>query len=112
MSSRIKKLLFVLLLLSSSAFADIDSEVIARTPNKNGGEIVFTTRPGNCNNGMRMVYATSVENTLIWGCWFSTDGFIFVQWLSGEQTSYDISTLKFSDWFIKEVNKSQVKKSV
>lgn len=80
------KLLLGLVLVSTSAFC----EPIAYTMNEGGGKIVITNE--QCNGSTyKLAYATHPNTNTQFGCWYSDQIGIHINWNTSGLRSYDYS---------------------
>jgi hypothetical protein len=79
-----KKILVLLVLCGI-----VHAETIAVLRNEAGGVIVLTNLRENCGRYPGAVYSTSAEsNRTLWGCWYSDDLMVHIDWNDGVKTSY------------------------
>jgi hypothetical protein len=79
-----KKLLTLLLLVCSTAYAEKWMEM----PNEAGGKIILLA--GECNNSRgKMVIATTPSGTNINGCWYYFAEMIHIVWQGGKTSSFN-----------------------
>ena len=84
-----KKILVLLLLVCSTAYADKWLE----TPNDAGGKILLLTRECNGGNG-KMVIATTPKGDNYNGCWFFFADMVHIVWEKGGSSSFDPNVFK------------------
>lgn len=78
-----KKLLVVLLFLTSSAHAERWFEM----PNEAGGKIILTET--KCTKGEgKFVIATTPSGTNIHGCWYYFTDMVHIAWENGKSSSF------------------------
>lgn len=87
-----KKLLALLLLVCSTAYADKWLEM----PNEAGGKILLLLR--ECNDGRgKMVIATTPQGTNVNGCWFFFADMVHIVWGNGGTSSFDPNLFKVKE---------------
>ena len=87
-----KKLLALLLLVCSTAYADKWLEM----PNEAGGKILLLLRECNGGNG-KMVIATTPQGTNVNGCWFYFADMVHIVWSNGGTSSFDPNLFKVKE---------------
>jgi hypothetical protein len=84
------KLLAVLLLISSSAMADI----IATSTNKGGGKLVLTSERCSSDKGF-IAYSQIKDKPTLPGCWNYDTEFVHILWRGDDLWSYPIQNWNF-----------------
>lgn len=80
----------LLLLLAFCGFAH--AETLGYIQNQNKGFIAITDLPDGCGRYPGAAYAISGNtNNTLWGCWYSDDMMIHIDWNDGVRTSYFIA---------------------
>lgn len=87
-----KKLLALLLLVCSTAYADKWLEM----PNEAGGKILLLS--GECRSGKgHMVIATTPSGNNINGCWYFFADMIHVAWDNGRTSSFNPNDFTYKE---------------
>lgn len=87
------KLLAALLVVVSF---NANAEAIAYTKNVGGGKIVLTDL--KCKNNLGLIaYTSHPSSNTVYGCWFSDDVSIHVNWGSNGTRSYDYVNWEFPE---------------
>jgi hypothetical protein len=93
-----KKILIVLA-LCGSAYAD----TLAILKNQANGVIVLTDSKEGCSRYPGAAYAMSGDtNKTFWGCWYSDDIMVHIDWKDGEKTSYLVERFKLHEENVKK----------
>lgn len=87
-----KKLITILLLVCSSAYADKWLEM----PNKAGGKILLLTNDCKGGNG-KMVIATTPNGDNVNGCWYYFADMVHIVWDSGSTSSFDPNNFVYKE---------------
>lgn len=70
----------------------VEADTLAFLENKTGGVIVLTDDKTKCSRFPGAAYATDGSNNrTFWGCWYSDDMRVFIDWHDGDKTSYLLS---------------------
>jgi hypothetical protein len=79
------KLIFLFALCAGVAHAD----TVATLRNQSNGLIVLTDMKEGCSRYPGAAYTVSGNsNKTWWGCWYSDDLMVHIDWKDGEKTSY------------------------
>ena len=80
-----KKIFIILAFCSSVVYAG----TVAALKNQANGLIVLTDMKEGCARYPGAAYAVSGDtNKTFWGCWYSDDLMVHIDWKDGEKTSY------------------------
>ena len=83
------KLLKSALVALAVAFTPVYADTIGVLRNKAGGLIVLTDLREGCPRHPGAAYATTdSSNRTMWGCWYTDDLMVHIEWHDGDRTSY------------------------
>ncbi len=88
-----KKLLTILLLVCSTAYAETWGE----TRNGLGGKILLTMTKCDGKTDGRIVISTNPTGTNISGCWYYFADMVHVVWTDGTTSSYDANVFALKE---------------
>lgn len=81
-----KKLILLLCFVASSAYA----EIYFVGKNAGGTDIILTLEKPNWCDGIYMMYTTTTNSSVLYGCWFYMQDKIHVKYLDGDRRVYDV----------------------
>lgn len=87
-----KKLIAILLLVCSSAYADKWLEM----PNEAGGKIILLPQECTGKKG-RMVIATTPTGANVNGCWYYFADMVHIVWEGGKTSSFDPNSFTYKE---------------
>lgn len=81
----------IIAVAATLAIGSAQAEWVAKTTNTQGGEIVLTDARLKCDNGDYAAYTHTSTGESNWGCYFITDGKVFMKWRNSPSRIYEFN---------------------